>query len=497
MTISASRYVLITSAVAAGAGVAARELIGRIFSDNPLTPAGAILEFTSAADVGSYYGTTSDEYKRAVFYFGWVSKIATRAKKISFGRWASAAAPARIYGARFAGTLAGLNAITTGTLNITVGGQTANVTAIDLSGAGSLTAVAAALQTAIRAAAGSQFTTALVAWDAVNQRFNFTASTNGAAAISMTGSALSDLLGWTPANLAIYSPGVDVQTIPDALTASAEISTNFGSFAFTATLTTDQLVAAAQWNDALNIEYMFCARVPAADAAVISAAIIGLSGSGMTLANDAAEFPELVPMIILAATDYTRRNSVQNYMFQQFALTPTVSSNANADIYDDLRVNYYGLTQTAGTPLAFYQRGVLTGGAGDALDMNVYANEIWLKDACRVAMLQLLLALPRLPANANGRAQVLAKLQEPINAALRNGTISVDKTLTVDQIAFITGVTGQDDAWHQVQATGYWVDVTIEPFVGPGGLTEYRAVYTLIYAKDDAVRKVEGSNLLI
>ena len=67
MAISLKRYVDITSGVGAGVGVAARLLIGRFFSTNPLIPTNSSIDFDSADAVSTYFGSTSDEYLRAVF----------------------------------------------------------------------------------------------------------------------------------------------------------------------------------------------------------------------------------------------------------------------------------------------------------------------------------------------------------------------------------------------------------------------------------------------
>lgn len=109
----------------------------------------------------------------------------------------------------------------------------------------------------------------------------------------------------------------------------------------------------------------------------------------------------------------------------------------------------------------------------------------------------LLLALPRIPANVQGRSQVLAILQDVIDRALTNGVISVGKGLSVAQKVFVTQVTSDPLAWQQVQSIGYWVDAVVEAYEGQGGTTEFRIVYTLVYSKDDAVRKVEGQHVLI
>src|SRR5690606_35563230 len=139
-------------------------------------------------------------------------------------------------------------------------------------------------------------------------------------------------------------------------------------------------------------------------------------------------FPEMFPMMIEAATNYNGINAVQNYEYQQVAgLTPSVSNDSDADFYDNLYINYYGLTQQAGQQIAFYQRGFLQGASvvTNIIDMNAYVNEIWLKDAAGVALMNALLTLNQIAANASGANQVTTILQTIINQALINGTISV------------------------------------------------------------------------
>jgi hypothetical protein len=205
----------------------------------------------------------------------------------------------------------------------------------------------------------------------------------------------------------------------------------------------------------------------------------------------------MIPMMILAATDYTKRNAVQNYMFQQFNVTPSVKTTTKSNALDLVRTNYYGRTQTAGQTIDFYQRGVLMGGITAPVDMNVYANEQWLKDACGASLMELLTALPRISANAKGRIQILAQLQSVIESAVFNGTISIGKTLSQTQKAFIGEQTGDLEAWRQVQNIGYWLDVVMQSYVTQDGRTEFKAVYTLIYSKDDAIRKIEGNHQLL
>lgn len=495
MSINIRRYVDIASGVSGNGAVAQRELMGRIFSDNPKTPADAVVEFTSAADVVAYYGAATPEALRAAFYFGYVSKTVGQPRKLGFARFPKVAAPARIYGAKVGTTVAQFNALgAAALLVVTVGGQVGDIS-VNLAGAASLAAVATALQTAFRLEAGGQFTNSTVTYDAVSGTFIFASTTSVAATITVTPGALASALGWGAG--AVLSPGVDVLTPAGAFSAALAGSNNFGSFAFVETLTEPEMVAVAAANSAENVSFMYCARTDAANAVANSAALMGYAGVALTLAPDAAQYDELLPMAVMAATQYARRNSVQSYMFQQAGLTAKVTTDALATTYDNLRVNYYGETQTAGQKLAFYQRGVLTGPATAPVDMNTYANEAWFKDAASAAIMSLFLSVGRIPANAEGRAQMLATLQGPIEAALVNGTISVGRALTTAQKLAVGTATGDPEAYFQVQAIGYWVDVRIVPYNTQDGRVEYKAVYTLVYAKDDTVRKVEGAHVLV
>ncbi|MGJ0509059.1 MAG: DUF3383 domain-containing protein [Methylocystis sp.] len=498
MAINFRKYVDITSGIGAGASVARRDLIGRLFSTNPLIPTKSLIEFDDIESVLAYFGSTSEEYKRAAFYFGWISKNITRAKKIAFARWADVAVAAQIFGDTDQKALATFTAISDGTFILNVGEQSATVTGVDLSGAVSLAAVAALIEDAIQLEAGSQFTDATVVYNATRGSFDFTSGDVGTAAISVeaegTGTDLLGPLGWTGTG-AILSDGADGETITDVLTESADASNNFGTFLFIPTLTIEEIEEAAIWNNTQNILYMFMVPTTDANASAYSAALIDYAGVAITLSETADEYPEMIPMIILAATDYTAQNSVQNYMYQIFAVTPGVTTTLQSNALDALRVNYYGRTQTAGQQIDFYQRGTLTGLPVSPSDMNVYANEIWLKDAVGASIMELLLALAKVSANAKGRIQIISQIQAVIGEALRNGTISVGKILTNTQKLFIGEITNDPDAWQQVQTIGYWLDCEIQRV--DGDPVEYKAVYTLVYSKDDVIRKVEGRHVLI
>lgn len=506
MAIPLSRYVSITSGVGANNGVVSRNLGGLIVAVNTLIPTGTVLTFNNAADVGTYFGTASGEYLRAQFYFGWISKRITIASQLSFWFWNNdAATGSLIFGKPATYALGSFTGVTTGDFTLTLGGFTFHMTGINLSAAGSLAAVAADIQTAVRAQSGggTAWTSATVTYDATRGCFDLTSGTTGADTVSVTAGVTTDvasLLGWLTG--AILSNGTAAQLLNANLAQLINISNNFGSFCLGAssTITEANVIAAATWNYSLtpNNQFIFAWPVSTVNAATWQAAVANIGGQTGTLQSPVTgEYPEMVPMMILAATDYTGINTVQNYEFQTFNLTPSVTTNTDANTYDALKINYYGVTQTAGVLKAFYQQGLMSGGgATDPTDQNVYANEIWFKDAMAVTIMSALLNLNEIPATAQGTAIILTLMQSVITQAIINGTIELNKTLTVQQQLYITQATGDTNAWRQVQTNGYWRGVSIQTYTN-NGVTLYKAVYTLIYSKNDVIRLVTGSDILI
>lgn len=378
---------------------------------------------------------------------------------------------------------------------------------LDFSTATNLTEVATIIQTVARNAFEQSIPQAvglMVEWDSVGRRFLLVMGVSGTISIAIRGGdeTTLSLLGWaTPT----YNTGAEPEKPQDAVARTTDISNNFGSFAFIDALTITNVIEIAKWNAAQNVMFQFHVPVSAkyefterrdgyGDYYEI---LKGYDGTGLTYTLSPDEYHEMMPMIILAATDYNRRNSAQNYMFQQFSVTPTVTDTTFSNTLDSYRLNYYGRTQTAGQNIDFYQRGVLMGDSTAPVDMNTYANEQWLKGLMESQLMTLMLSMSAISANASGRSQLIAILQAGIEDALYNGVISVGKTLNTTQRMYITEATGDELAWAQVQNLGYWLDCWFEEYTTSDGRTEYKAVYLLIYSKDDVIRKVEGTHTLI
>lgn len=507
MSISIKKYVDITSGVGAGTAVKERELILRLFTKNPLVQAGTVSEMTELSDVISKFGDTAEESLRATPYFGFISKLITKAKKISFAAYAdqtTESAPS-IVGGTALQTIADWKAITDGAVRIQVGKSDYLLKGMTFASVSDLAGVATKIQTELRKSLGN----ATVTYDSVNQHFMASfighdkpANVSVIAPGAGNGTDISTQLGWTTAAGATFAPGSKATSFVDYVNEADLISDNYGSLAFIGgeTFTLDDWTALAAWNNSQNVKYMLLVPVTTANWKTWYDALQSYSGVALTIVDDPnTEHDEDIPGIILAATDYNVRNAGQNYMFQQVpGFTPKVIDNAEAlDMDEKSRVNYYGRTMNAGQQLSFYQNGYLCGTNTAPLQMNVYANEQWLKAACTAAFLKFELDQPIIPATDEGRAMTLAVLQEQVDRALFNGTIKTGKDLTTAQKLYINTVTGDTLAWQQIQSIGYWMDTVVQQQSQANGVIKYIIDYTLVYSKADAVNKITGRHILV
>jgi hypothetical protein len=505
--ISQSRYINIVSGVGAGATVAQRQLILRLITQNTVLPPGIVAEFSTLTSVGAYFGTMSEEYARAKAYFAFISKSISSPPAISFARWVNTAIAPMIVGDSIVKTLAAFTAVTAGTLTLNDGATAIPIMGLNFSADTTLAMVASTLQTAIRLQTDTQLTMATVTFNTNTNQFVLTGSTTGSGTLSATPTMLatdvSGMLGWTTGGTVLVA-GQMADTPDVAVSKSAGISTNFGSFCYctpAVPFANSDYVLIASWNDAQNNMYMFSLATPLANLQTLYAMLAGYSGCAInilstTMLND---YVEQSPCEILAATNYNNVNAVQNYMYYSFPnRNITVSDDPTANTVDANRGNYIGATQESGQTLAFYQRGVLCGGSTAATDMGDYCNEMWLKSVFSSQLLSLLLNMPNVPANPTGQGMVTGIMMPIITTALSNGTVSVGNALSPIQQQYIGVITGSATAWRQVQTLGYWLSITFASYVNPNNdLTEWAANYTFVYSKNNAVRVVNGTDIMI
>lgn len=498
MSINSSRYVKIISSVSGANAVAQQKLIGRRFTTDPRVSIDQIVSVTAASGAADYFGSDSPEFAFAVQYFSYISPApASQAPELQFAAFANEARPARLFSYKLVSKLADFQAVTSGNLNITIGEVDYEIANINLSAEASFTAIGNAIAAAIASAGGS----ATVTYNPLASSFTVESTVTGPGVVKVTPALTPDLGAMMSLQgaQAISSLGSVAQTPLEAFLAAEQITDSFGSASFGVAIDLEDAIDVAEYVSSENVKYQMYWSVNSVNAQDWNAAMVQTASNALILNLTPGEYKEALPMAVMAATDYDRTNATINYMFRQSGTTwtPDVTTDQMANYYDDLRVNYYGQTATAGQKLSFFQRGNLMGGVTAPLDMSVHANEQWLKAYLKAQFLSLLLTTNKIPANADGRATVLAILNGGIVKALENGTILIGKELTELQKVAVTQLTDDPLAWHDIENLGFWADCEIEQSVGVSGVTEYTAKYTLVYAKGDMVRKVEGSHNLI
>ena len=501
MPIKSTRYVEITSAVAGASLVPLRELVGLRFTTDPRVPTGAQISVVSGG-ADDYFGASSPEADFAREYFGYVSPApASKPKKLLFAAYAPTGRVPNIFGSNSVETLAAIKAVTTGALTVQLGDAPAALTALDFSSAASFAAVATTIQTKLRLAAGAQYAAATVTYDAIAGSFQITGGVVAPASaqvLTSAGTDIAGLLGLTQVGR-VLSPGMAVQTPLEAFKAAEQVSDSFGTASFADTIILADALPVAEYVAGENVKYQMYWSVDATTAPTWSAAMLNTASNGLVLNGTPGEDKRALPQAIAASVNYTRRNAVVNFMFRSPAITynADVTTDLAANLYDPLRVNYYGQTAMYGQNISFFQRGYLCGPATMPLDMGVHLNEQWLKSILASKFLNLLLVRGIVPASQQGRAEGLVIVNEAAIQGKFNGTIIAGKTLDATQKLDIASITGDETAWVQIVTNGYWADATIVKVTGPSMLSEYVLQFTLIYGANEGVRKVEGSHNLI
>lgn len=494
MAISQNKYINIISAVANSDSVRQRDLIARVFTDSVLVPVGSIVEFSGGAtvaleQVGSYFGLASDEYRFASRYFQ-PNKKGVSPSKISFSGYTGTATPATLIGKKGV-DLADVRAITAGTFSISVteSETTKPLTYdnINLSGVTSFADVVTALNSLV-SSDGIEFH-----YDAILGRFYVqTSATGDGISLSYAAGTVATVLGLTQEVAQNYD-GSDAMSAVETVNNATQISNNFFSFCFLTDITYQDIQELSEWTGSQNVKYMFSVSASADNVRTIVTSANGQNGVAITLdVNDA--MGEFMPMSRIASIDYNKPNAAISMFYQQFdGVNPSVSDTETAKTLDGLKVNYYGQTSQAGEKVSFYQNGVLQ---GQISDMGVYANEAWLKDSFVAGLLNLRLALDSLPANNTGVGLVLATLMDTVNLSIYNGVTLPGKTLTATDKAYITQLTGDENAWMRVQSAGYYISANLEKET-INSVEQYKVSFLYIYGKGDSINYVDGRDILI
>ena len=495
MAIPQEEYINITSGVVKDA-VSNRELIGRYITPNAIY-SGAT-EYTTLASVGDDFGYNSDEYNFAKKYFDFISKDIKKPKKISFFKLptteylGNGVATEIIFNATYNNfpIYASQEEIVIKYNNLNSGLES-NIT-INFDGVDSITDFDGFVSY-VNDLGISSF---VASYNNVSNKIIFTLKTTDPIKVT----EVEDDGGFF-ADAPIVSQGIPAfSNWSQALDYMDNLSNNFATFTFSADyeFSQNEIKEIAQWNASKNVKYMYVCGVESSNYPTFSSELSGIDGTWLQLIDKENPYACFAPMAIGATLNYNKANTNAFFDFYPVnGLGTQVSDYSKYNNYVLSRVNFNGATQQAGREITFLQPGYLTGSISDA---GVYYNEMWLKDDIWTKLMALFLAVKKIPANEVGKIQCKNTIMTSIEQAKANGSILVGKTLTNAQKAQIQEYTNDDNAVNKIQEDGFYLTLEVERTTfadsNKQDVEKYIVTYSLLYAKGDGIRKVEGTNIL-
>lgn len=420
-----------------------------------------VVAFTSAADVGAYFGLGSEEYILASTYFQGFNNSQAKPSALMFAPRVSASIPAFVRGDAYAGTLADLQAITDGTFTISLGGVEAELTGISFVTATSYSEAANILQTALNAYTdgGNAFTTATVTYDSTLAAFTVTSGEAGVDdGITLPSGTIASTLGFTNG---VVSGGSDAMTPAENLEKALEVTRNFVCFMSIDKLSADDCIAFSAWAASQGVNYLHVfwdddvQNTAAVPSGTIAQALTEANAGSVCGIYGSAQYGAFI-CSCAGCVDYDRTAGTITFKFKgQSGLSANVTNGTIAAALDNLGMNFIGNYATRNDQFVFLANGEMW---GDWKWIDPYLNAIWLNNALQVACMVGFQNNLRVPYTEEGYALVRSWCMDPINRALRSGVIEPGVTLSESQIAQLQREAGRDIS-SQLFTDGYYLKV--------------------------------------
>lgn len=458
MAIPASQIVKINPRVIQASGT---DLVlnGMFLTTNSLIPAGGVMGFSTADDVAEFFGSASEEYRVASVYFAGYKNSFKKPRQVFFGSRVNAAAAAWLRGAKYIGTLAQLQAVTAGTLDLSINGTSIALTALDFSSATSLSGCATVLQTALAAKLAST----TCAFSSQTGAFQITSPTTGEASTITYAEegTLATLLGLTQAKGAVLSQGSDALDVAANMRSIRGVTENWATFTFLYSATDDEILDLSAWASAQGVEYLFvCWSTDSnlknqVDTTSIAYKLKEATAGATTLIFGDQVYAAFI-MGTAASIDWDRTQGAITFAFKSLdGLVPTIDNATEATTLLGKKCNLYGTYATRNDDFVFlYDSNMF----GDYNFIDPFINAIWFNNALQVAIMNGLSMSPRVPYNEDGYTQIRSWCQDPINRARRNGVIDPGLNLSEAQKTELIREAGLDIT-SNLQTDGYYLQV--------------------------------------
>ena len=301
-----------------------------IGSSGVIDPGSRVRQYTTLAGVASDFGTTAPEYRAADLFFSQEPQPAI----LYIAEWAAAAVPGSLLGGSLSPTnqialLSTLQAITTGSMTVTVDGTPHVLTGLNFSGITNLNGAAAVI--------GVALTQAIVLWNASQGWFEIhsrTAGPTSSVAFAVdpgSGALLATDLQLTAALGAVSVTGISAEQPVDAVTALNPLAADVYGIMFApapgsgvGSITDAQYIAVASYIEGASPSHILgiTTQNPGSlDPA--STTDIGAVVQAMGLSRTFVQFSSSSAFAVASmfgrafTTDFTANNSMITLMFKQ------------------------------------------------------------------------------------------------------------------------------------------------------------------------------------
>ena len=491
MSINASYLVSLTPRTITG-GSADLETNGMVLTTTYLLPTGTpAMSFTSAQAVSAVFGAASPEAAFAQQYFTGLTNQQKAPSALVIGLNMQQALGAWIQSAPVTAELSDFQAISDGSLTITIDGAPVSATGIDLSEAQSLSEVATTVAEKLTGTTG--------AYNSDLKAFIFTTSSTGATATvsyataGTGGTDISALLGLTEAAGAVVSQGVAAMTPAQNLDAIVAATANWSQFTTLEEVEDQELAEAySAWADVSDdYVYLFWSSDPrmlsqTTQSGSIAAALqntynctVMLYAQSVATAAAALSYP--------ATIKWDQEQGMKVLFGKSASGVPAiVTDETTAAALDALSVSYVGQFATRNAEFAFFNRGATSSSMYGFFDTLI--GTIWLRSKIQRACMDGFKTVNRVPYNPQGYTIIKAWISDPIRAAKTVGVIDTGLELSDSQKAQITQEVGEDIS-TELYTNGYYLQVddpeaTVRAQRGS-------PVMSLIYCSAGSVQKIE------
>ena len=457
MAITASNLVQVLPRILKATG---QDLVfnGVVLDNNSTVKADTAVAFSSASEVGEYFGTSSNEYKFASTYFGGFDNSQVKPATLYFYRLNGEAISAWVRGEALnvKTALNAIKAISAGDLTINIDGTDRTVTGLDFSAVDSFSGAADVINAALNGAA-------VVSFSSQFNAFTITSATTGAlSSVGVpTGSAAS-VLGFN-AETAVISDGQDANTVTQSMENLTDKFTNFVTFTTLDEPTDEEALELAQWattNYTAGVLYLYVcwdtskANFDSNNTEVISEQL-QVENIGATCVCFGVTMAAFV-MGVTASIAWDQANSTITYAFKHLSgFGADINSTKEANALDKHKVLYMGNFATRNDNFILSYNGAMLG-EWDWLD--AYINAVWLCNALQVQLMAMIEAANRIPYNENGYAKIRSNCKDIIERAINNGVIDLGVNISNAQKAELTTLLGADYS-DEIRNNGYFLQI--------------------------------------